>query len=265
MKVTALLRVGRNVTHLESAAAFYGGILGFQAIGPVIEDVALAALLGVEKLRLARMRLGAREIELTECFPKSLAYPAAMRASDLAFQHIAIVTSDIRQASLQVLRHGAEAISRAGPVRLPASSGGVRAFKFRDPDGHPLEFLQFPERFSPAGPGYDHSAIVVSDIEKSVAFYAGMGLSVGARQVNRGPEQNALDGLPDVTVDVLALRPAQPSPHVELLCYRGPDVALAWPYAPADICADRLIFGASSGGVRLLRDGDGHVILIDGR
>lgn len=30
-------------------------------------------------------------------------------------------------------------------ARLPESSGGVTAFKFRDPDGHPLELLAFPD------------------------------------------------------------------------------------------------------------------------
>ena len=39
---------------------------------------------------------------------------------------------------------GATPISRARPVTLPQSAGGVTAVKFRDPEGHPLEFLQFP-------------------------------------------------------------------------------------------------------------------------
>ncbi len=37
----------------------------------------------------------------------------------------------------------------AGPERLPARSGGVSAFKFRDPDGHPLELLAFPPEAVP--------------------------------------------------------------------------------------------------------------------
>ena len=33
------------------------------------------------------------------------------------------------------------------PQRLPdwnATAGGIKAFYFKDPDGHPLEILQFP-------------------------------------------------------------------------------------------------------------------------
>ena len=35
-------------------------------------------------------------------------------------------------------------ISEGGPQLLPPSNGAVRAFKFRDPDGHPLELIWFP-------------------------------------------------------------------------------------------------------------------------
>ena len=35
-------------------------------------------------------------------------------------------------------------ISTSGPQLLPAASGGVSAFKFRDPEGHPLELIAFP-------------------------------------------------------------------------------------------------------------------------
>jgi catechol 2,3-dioxygenase-like lactoylglutathione lyase family enzyme len=265
MKATALLRLGRNVSQLESVAAFYQRALGFQPVGPAAADPLLAAILGLERVILLRLRLGAQEIELSECFPKGAAYPMSGRANDLFFQHIAIVTQDISASCGQVVRLGAEAISRNGPAQLPASSGGVSAFKFRDPDGHPLEFLQFPDRAACAAAEFDHSAISVSNIARTTAFFAELGLVVRSQQVNHGPEQDALDGLPDVTVDVVALQPARPSPHVELLGYRSPNNGLALPYSPADICADRLIFGAADGGLRLLRDPDGHVILLDGR
>ncbi len=257
--VTALRRVGRNVSDLAAAAAFYEEALGFQPAGAVIEDPALAEFLGVERVRLLRMRLGSQEIELSVCFPPGARCPPNMRADDLAFQHIAIVTKDIAGAYRHVMKIGATAISRYGPVRLPVASGGVTAFKFRDPDGHALEFLQFPA----AAPGYDHSAISVANVQRSVAFYAGLGLVVTAQQLNQGAEQDALDGLANVAVEVVALRPAQPTPHVELLCYRG--VQAAVPYAPGDVGADRLVFAGNGDGLVLLRDPDGHVVLIDGR
>ncbi len=63
----------------------------------------------------------------------------------------------------------------SGPQRLPdwnKNAGGIRAFYFRDPDGHPLEILQFPaDKGNPKWHdangrlflGIDHTAIVISD------------------------------------------------------------------------------------------------------
>ncbi len=63
--------------------------------------------------------------------------------------------------------------------------------------------------------------------------------------MNRGPEQERLDGLPggDV-VDVVAMRPpAAPTPHVELLAYRTPRGRPAPPDSlrSQDVAAERLI------------------------
>ena len=194
--------------------------------------------------------------------PQGAPYPPHLPANHGAFQHIAIVTDNIALAYSQVMRHGVDAISRNGPALLPASSGGVRAFKFRDPDGHPLEFLQFPE---PAhASGIDHSALCASDIERSVAFYTQFGLTLTGQQVNHGAEQGALDGLAHATVDVLALHPLRPSPHVELLHYRAPRPPAPQPFAPSDLCADRLIFCTTNAAPQALRDPDGHVLILEG-
>jgi catechol 2,3-dioxygenase-like lactoylglutathione lyase family enzyme len=262
MNITALLRVARNVSHLESAAAFYTSACGFLPLGPIREDPRLAKLLAVERVKISRMRLGAQELELSECVPKGAAYPPRIRANDPAFQHIAIITTDIAAAHANLARLGAQSISSNGPAHLP---GGLSALKFRDPDGHPLEFLQFSAGTTTPAKGYDHSAICVSNLEASIAFYATLGVHLAARQLNHGPAQDALDGLPDVSVDVIALRPAQPTPHVELLHYRRPKPGFAAAYVPADICADRLVFGGTDNGLALLRDPDGHVVMIDGR
>ncbi len=258
------MRVARNVADLQIAQKFYAEALGFQPTGPIGEDAALAEILGVERVRVLRMRLGAQEIELSECFCSGLAYPENIGGNNVAFQHIAIVTTDIAVAYSQVMGQGAQAISTNGPQLLPQSSGGVKAFKFRDPDGHPLELLEFPVAAGKAATGYDHSAISVSDVERSVAFYAGIGILRAAQQVNRGVEQDALDGLRDVVVDVVALR-AQATPHVELLHYRRPEVVSNFLLMPNDIAADRLVFGSPESGLRLLKDPDGHLVLLDGR
>jgi catechol 2,3-dioxygenase-like lactoylglutathione lyase family enzyme len=257
VKATALKRIARNVTNLETAVAFYTAALGFVPAGAVAADPELAALLRVEKILVQRLRSGGREIELSQCFPPGADYRRA-DANLADFQHIALLTPDIHAAYAKALAHGAAPISAHGPVQLPAASGGVIAVKFRDPDGHPLEFLQKPAA------GYDHSAISAVSVSRSIAFYAGIGVLLDTSQRNHGPEQDALDGLEQAQVDVVALQPPQPSPHVELLCYQNPQ-AIPCQWAPADICADRLVFAADGGGLHLLRDPDGHVVLLDGR
>ena len=119
------------------------------------------------------------------------------------------------------------------PVRLPANTGSVTAFKFRDPEGHPLELIFFPpgvgdpqwqDKAASGIVGYDHTAISVMDVNRSVAFYTELlGFKIGARSLNTGVEQDRLDGLTDCEVDVVALEPAsEVTPHVELLHYRMP-------------------------------------------
>jgi catechol 2,3-dioxygenase-like lactoylglutathione lyase family enzyme len=267
----ALLRVGRNVADIAGAEKFYREALGFQAVGEAVEDSRLAGKLGVERVRVLRMRLGAQEIELSECFPAGAAYPPHRRSNDQWFQHIAIVTADMAAAYAQVMRHGAVPISRNGPQRLPASSGGVTAFKFRDPEGHPLELLEFPpgaggfwERKSGGLTlGFDHSAISVRDLIQSIAFYTKLGLLQTAATVNQGGEQERLDGLDAVQADVVALEFGERAPpHLELLHYRQPPGRLAPGIGLNDIAADRLIF-STAGDERLLRrDPDGHTLML---
>jgi catechol 2,3-dioxygenase-like lactoylglutathione lyase family enzyme len=97
------------------------------------------------------MRLGGEEVEFVAYRRPGRAYPADSRSPDLWFQHFAIVVSDMDRAYRQLQRAGARPISRGGPQTLPEQNGRVRAFKFRDPDGHPLELLFFPDGQGRAG------------------------------------------------------------------------------------------------------------------
>ena len=214
MAVTALRldRVGLNVSDLPAAIAFYETALGFSAAAIEPGD---AALLGVASVRRAVLRRGRQCVELTQCSPPGAAYPDASAGNDLWFQHCALATDDMAASYARLRAAAFTPISRDGPQALP---GGVVAFKFRDPDGHPLELIQFPAADPATAGGIDHSAISVSDVGRSVAFYAAeLGLHESARQVNTGPAQDALDGLAGVTVDVVALAPEVAAPHVELL------------------------------------------------
>ena len=160
------------------------------------------------------LQLGYELVELLQFDRPGQPYPQASSASDLWFQHFAIVVTDMQRAYARLLRvKGWTAISSAGPEHLPASSGGVSAFKFRDPDGHPLELLAFapgnvPAAWAPtrAGAlylGVDHSAISVADSERSIAFYAALGLVPSAHSLNQGVEQARLDALPAPEVEVV--------------------------------------------------------------
>lgn len=267
----ALRRVERNVADIAGAEGFYREALGFQAVGKAVEDAGLAGKLGVERVRVLRMRLGAQEIELSECFPAGAPYPPHSQSNDQWFQHIAIVTTDMAAAYALVMRHGALPISRNGPQRLPAASGGVTAFKFRDPEGHPLELLEFPlgaggfweQKSGGLTLGFDHSAISVGDVSQSIAFYTGLGLVQAAATVNQGAEQERLDGLDAVQADVVALECGQHAPpHLELLYYRQPPGRPASGIGLNDIAADRLIFSTAGGEDVWLRDPDGHAVVL---
>ena len=171
-------------------------------------------------------------IELLE-FTDSMGrpYPPDSTSTDLWFQHMAIVVNDMTDAYQQVMANRQfRPISRDGPVRLPDSSGGVTAFKFRDRDGHPLELLAFPEGRVPAGwrdangtgpfLGVDHTAIAVSHSASSARFFGSVfGFSVGTSTENCGPEQAALEDVEGVHVSVTRLAPELPAPRLELLRY----------------------------------------------
>jgi catechol 2,3-dioxygenase-like lactoylglutathione lyase family enzyme len=157
--------------------------------------------------------------------------------------------------------------------------GGIVALKFRDPEGHPLELIQFAEPDPRTEDGIDHSAIVVADANRSIAFYSPtLGLSVTARQVNRGGAQDRLDDLDGVELDVVSLAPRRLAPHVELLGYREPRGRSGTRRHPTDIATSRLVFvmaasehGAQvsepAGGARaeLLNDPDGHILMLEYR
>jgi catechol 2,3-dioxygenase-like lactoylglutathione lyase family enzyme len=282
--MTAIARLARICLTARAAdplAAFYERALGFRQLGEARRSGAgFESLMGVQGgARRRLVGLGDESVELLEFDSPGRPYPPDAAASDLAFQHFAIVVTDIEAAYRRLLAvPGWRAISREGPVRLPAASGGATAFKFRDPEGHPLELIAFaPGEAAPpwrdrrgAGLhlGIDHSAISVADTARSAAFYEALAFEVAGSSHNRGAEQARLDGLAGPDVEVTALAAAQDTPHVELLCYREARREME-PIGNNDVAATRLVLeaspraGAPADGPRRVVDPDGHRLLIE--
>ena len=243
-------------------AAFY------RAIGFDVGEAAPIPAAEMELLGLAgagsrtAMALGRSRLDLESFDRTGHPYPGDATACDLAFQHLALVTDDAEAAWCRAQDVGATPISRERPVTLPKSAGGVTAVKFRDPEGHPLEFLQFPHGANPDWKGtgvmgIDHSAISVGDVAASRRFYARYGLSETGATVNHGPTQDALDGLDGVEVEVVPMHLADAPPHIELLGYRKPVGRALRPLAANDIAATRIVWRAKRDA--LIRDPDGHL------
>lgn len=263
MTWTAILGFRLVTADLDRATAFYAA-LGFaverrEPIGG--NEMTLLGLRG-RGTRQA-LRLGAARVDLDGFEDAGRPYPAGADAAALLFQHLALVTDDAGAAWARAEAAGATPISCGGPVTLPASAGGVTAQKFRDPDGHPLEFLRFPDAMSRGWRGtgllgIDHSAVSVSEVASSERFYAGHGLVRGDSSLNRGSTQVKLDGLEGVEVDVVALTPpVAATPHLELLGYRHPQGAAGVARRPNDIAATRIVWRAEQ--AALVRDPDGHL------
>lgn len=248
--------------------AFYAK-LGFVADAPYPIPPTEIALLGLSG-RGTRfpMRLGRIHVDLDRYETVGRPYPEDADAASPCFQHLALVTDDVSSAWARASAAGAAPISRGGPVALPESAGGVTAVKFRDPDGHPLELIRFPDMAAKGWQGdgvlgIDHSAVVVAEIDAAVAFYAAHGLTNQDATLNRGPTQVALDGLDDVEANVVPLAPSRATPHVELLHYRRPAGAPCGPVAVNDVAATRFVWSGDE--PALLRDPDGHLHEVETR
>jgi catechol 2,3-dioxygenase-like lactoylglutathione lyase family enzyme len=159
--------------------------------------------------------------------------PVDSRSNDRWFQHVAIIVRDMDSAYARLRRNQVQHASTAPqilPATIPAAAG-IRAFYFLDPDGHPLEILQFPpDKGDPKWQaqddrlflGIDHTAIVVRDTKLSLAFYRDMlGLRVAGESMNFGTEQEHLNNVQGARLRITGLR-APAGPGVEFLEYLSP-------------------------------------------
>ena len=243
-RALAVDSVGMTVSDMERAVAFYSGVLTFEKLsdrevaGPEYER--LQGVFGA-RMRVVRLRLGEEIVELTEYLaPKGRPIPADSRSNDRWFQHIAVIVSDMDRAYARLREHGATHAS-TGPQTLPdyiTAAAGIRAFYFKDPDGHHLEVLEFPAgkgdaKWRAASDklflGIDHTAIVVNDTDASLRFYRDtLGMTVAGESENYGPEQEHLNNVFGARLRITALRAAS-GPGIELLEYLAPRDGRATP------------------------------------
>nr|MBA3609528.1 aquaporin [Chthoniobacterales bacterium] len=217
VEVTA---IEMNVSDLARSREFYTETLQFRVIESDRASV--------------HLRLGEESLILRRPEPIGRPIPHERPANDISFQHIAIVVSDIDAAYAQLQGHHAQIVS-TGVQTLPDwnfDSARIRALYFRDPDGHFLELIHFPPnkgepRWHRDGAlflGIDHSAVVVTEMKRSVAFYRDeLGFTVIGNSFNYGGEQELLSGVPGARVRITSLRGAK-GPGLELLQYEAPGV-----------------------------------------
>lgn len=305
--------VGLTVSDMDRSLAFYAGALPFkveadtEVSGRDWEQ--LTGVFGV-RLRIVRLRLGEEHLELTEYLAASAPgrpAPLDSRSNDRWFQHVAIIVSDMDSAYALLRAHRVRSAS-TGPQLLPKSipgAAGIRAFYFRDPDGHPLEILQFPpDKGDPKWHahdrlflGIDHTAIVVASTDRSLAFYHDLlGLRVAGESHNLGTEQAHLNNVEGADLHITGLR-SPAGPGIEFLEYLAPTDGrpVAADERPNDLVhwqttiqvrdLDRVTARLDSAGVPrvsrdvsvvpdrnlgtvrgvLVRDPDGHVVQLIGR
>lgn len=237
--VQSVASIGFTVSDMERSVAFYRDVLTFKPVnnievdGPEYDQ--LYGIFGV-RARVVRMQLGEQQIELTQFIspPDLRPIPVPSHSNDFWFQHFAIVVRDMEAAWAQLRKHHVRQISPR-PQTIPMSNqaaAGIKAIKFRDPDGHNLELLWFPDNkgnpvWKRGGAdlflGIDHTAMTVRSTENSLKFYRDLlGLTVTGGTLNMGREQEQLDSLPGARVRVTGLTPTKGPPGVEFLEYEFP-------------------------------------------
>jgi catechol 2,3-dioxygenase-like lactoylglutathione lyase family enzyme len=247
-----------TVSDMERAVDFYSRVLTFEKVSDV--EVAgesyehLEGVFGL-RMRVVKMKLGDESIKLVEYLtPRGRLVPSDSRSNDRWFQHIAIIVSDMDTAYLWLHQHKVEHVSST-PQLLPnwnENAGGISAFYFKDPDGHPLEVLHFPpdkgaekwhRQSSKLFLGIDHTAIVVANTDASLNFYqALMGLRVTGQSENYGPEQEHLNNIFGAHLRITSLR-GTIGPGIELLEYLTPRDGRAF---PSDEHANDVVHGQTT-------------------
>ncbi len=236
--VQAVQAIALTVSDASGASDFFTGAFDFTVTADaVISGDEASYLYGVPdaQVRVVSLQLGEENIRLMEFLgTESKAIPTDSKSNDLWFQHFAIIVSDMDKAYAQLQKFSFTPISPE-PQTLP---NDIKAFKFRDTDGHPLELLQFPPGLGPDHwqskdalfLGIDHSAISIASTERSLSLYRDvLGLTHQGSFTNIGIKQETMDNLFSAKVIVTSLTPKTGRLGVEFLDYLTPPGARPFP------------------------------------
>jgi MIP family channel proteins len=233
-----------TVSDLDQSVSFYTQALCFQKQseqrGRLDSFDHLTGIFGTN-VRVANLHLGAEDVQLVEYVtPEGRKYPSDSRSNDRWFQHIAIVVRDMDAAYARLRSFKVRQISTE-PQTLPTwntKAAGIRAFYFRDPDGHPLELIYFPSgkgdpRWQRPGTelflGIDHTAIAVQNTDRTLGFYRDvLGFHVAGESLNYGTEQEHLNHVLGSRVRITSLR-SSAGPGIEFLEYVTPQDGRPFP------------------------------------
>jgi catechol 2,3-dioxygenase-like lactoylglutathione lyase family enzyme len=244
--------VGMTVSDMDRAVGFYSA-LSFQKVSDIEvlgdEFEHLEGVFGA-RMRIVRMQLGNEYLDLTQYLaPPGRPIPADSRSNDLWFQHVAIVVRDMDQAFERLRALKVQFVS-TGPQTLPPSikaAAGIKAFYFRDPDGHNLEIIYFPpgkgdprwqQKVDKLFLGIDHTAIGISNTDVSLKFYRDLlGLRKAGESENFGTEQEHLNQVFGAHLRITGMR-GDSGPGIEFLEYLTPRDGRP---LPADIHANDIV------------------------
>jgi len=265
-KATAVTGVSITVEDLDREVEFFTKVLDFQKIKEETQSgEEVAKLFGLPgktaSVQVVTLQLGNEKIQLLD-FGGDPSRPIAadMRSNDLSFQHLAVVVSDMDAAYQKLLKNKVVHVSTA-PQTLPnylPNAAGIKAFYFRDPEGHNLELIWFPagkgaarwQSAVAAGSssqqltanqkpetrqpetfflGIDHTAIGIANTDTSIAFYRdALGLVHGGHSENYGTEQEHLNQVFGARLDINGLH-ADAGFGVEFLRYIAPPGGRPYP------------------------------------
>ncbi|MEA1787493.1 VOC family protein [Arenibacter sp. GZD96] len=235
-----------TVSNIDKIQHFYTQVLPFKVVDTFSMDAKTSALLyslprKQARVKMLRLGLGEQTFILQE-FPNVVQQnpiPADSKSNDLWFQHIAIVVSDMEKAYSRLRENRVPHVSTA-PQTLPdyiPAAAGIKAFYFRDPDGHNVELIYFPPgKGNPKWQevqtnlflGIDHTAIGISDTPKQQRFYESLGLKLAGKSENYGSEQEHLNQVFGARLEISGLV-AQQGMGIEFLEYVAPPGGRKYP------------------------------------